>query len=141
MTITNALPQNFEPAARDELAAAGPVEPSASPDLAPGPTLSQPARSRADYFRRRRTPELVNEARSLYRRGEKYTDIARALAVTPDTAKRWLDADYDMRRRHRNMVSALCEPASEGEVPTLAFVPGLIITGRYRMKSPSGSEA
>lgn len=65
-------PQNLRPAARDMLAAAGPVEPSSSPGLAPGPTLSYP--------------------------------------VSLESAER---------------------------VPTLAFIPGIVITGRYRMRMPS----
>jgi hypothetical protein len=134
MMINNFLAvQDLRPAARDELAAAGPVEPSSSPDQAPGPTLS--ARSRDDYFRRRKTPGLVNEVRRLYRSGENYSRIARTIAVTPDTARRWLDPDYDMsRRRH---AGALQQSESGGNVPTLPFVPGIVITGRYRMRPPS----
>lgn len=128
------LTPHSEPAARDDLAAAGPVEPSSSPDLAPGPTFS-PLSTRADCFRRRKTTGLVNEVRRLYRRGETYSHIARAIAVTPDTARRWLDPDYDMTRRRYTL--ALGQPGNGSDVPTLAFVPGLVITGRYRMKSPA----
>src|SRR5689334_17119019 len=92
----------FRSAARDTLAAAGPVEPLPSPELAPGPTLSPAGRkTRADYFVTRRTPALVNQARTLYRRGERYAAIARALGITPDTARRWLDPGYDQQRRNR----------------------------------------
>lgn len=134
VTIGLPLTPYPEPAARDDLAAAGPVEPSSSPDLAPGPTLLPPSTC-AVYFRRRKTHALVNEVRRLYRRGENYSHIARAIAVTPDTARRWLDPDYDMARRRYAM--ALGQPENSSGVPTLAYVPGLIITGRYRMKSPA----
>jgi len=138
MSINLLSPQDFEPAARGALAAAGPVEPSSSPDQAPGPTLSNPARkSRADYFRSRKTLALVNQGRALYRRGENYSAIARALGVTPDTARRWLDPDYDATRRSRAIHLA---PNAEGTMadapalPTLAFVPCITISGCYRMK-------
>ncbi|WP_162918587.1 hypothetical protein [Taklimakanibacter deserti] len=137
MTITIfPSPQIPRPAVRDELAAAGPVEPSSSPDMAPGPTLS-PQGARADQFRRRRTSELVSQARHLYRRGDNYAGIARVVAVTPDTARRWLDPDYDLRRRRYAAVIGAYRPEDEADVPTLAFVPGVVITGRYRMKRPS----
>jgi hypothetical protein len=137
MTITDfRSPQNLRPAVRAELAAAGPVEPSSSPDLAPGPTLS-PQDARADQFRRRRTPELVNEVRSLYRQGENYARIARVISVAPDTARRWLDPKYDIWRRRYAAVIGAYRSEGEGDVPTLAFVPGVVITGRYRMKPPS----
>ena len=131
---------DLRPAARSALAAAGPVEPSPSPDLAPGPTLSSPARkSRADYFRSRKTQGLVNQARTLYRRGENYSSIARALGVTPDTARRWLDPDYDARRRSRTVQLATSTEeatADDANLPTVPFIPGLIVSGRYRMKNP-----
>jgi hypothetical protein len=122
----------MQPAVRDELAAAGPVEPSSSPDLAPGPTF--PAKSSVGYFRRRKTAELVSEVRRRYRSGENYSHIARAIAVTPDTARRWLDPEYDQSRRHRSAITR--QPDGEGSVPTLPFVPGIVITGRYRMTPP-----
>jgi hypothetical protein len=124
---------NSRPAARDDLAAAGPVEPFPSPDLAPGPTFSP--LPRADYFRPRKTSDLVSQVRHLYRSGENYSRIARAVAVAPDTARRWLDPGYDMARRRYAM--ALHQPESEDSVPTLAFVPGILITGRYRMRPPT----
>ena len=131
---------NSRPAARGALAAAGPVEPSSSPDLAPGPTLFSPARkSRAEYFHRRKTEALVNQGRTLFRRGENYSSIARALAITPDTARRWLDPEYDARRRSRTvrLATGLEEAtADDTNLPTLPFIPGLIICGRYRMKCP-----
>jgi hypothetical protein len=77
----------------------------------------------------------VSEARRLYRRGENYSHIARAIAVTPDTARRWLDPEYDIRRRRHYAPAA--RPEGEGNVPTLPFVPGILITGRYRMRPPS----
>jgi hypothetical protein len=134
-TIDSPMPPNLRPAARDGLAAAGPVEPSSSPDLAPGPTFSPPPGSRAQYFRNRKTPELVSEVRRLYRRGETYSHIARAIAVAPDTARRWLDPDYAGQRICRAV--ATFGPEGEGDVPTLPFVPGIVITGRYRMQPPS----
>lgn len=134
MTINDLPPApNSQPAARDDLAAAGPVEPSPSPDLAPGPTFSHTPR--AGYFRRRKTSDLVSQVRHLYRRGENYSRIGRAVAVAPDTARRWLDPDYDMARRRHAIT--LHQPESEDGVPTLAFVPGIIITGRYRMRPPA----
>lgn len=137
MAITNfPSPQISRPAVRAELTAAGPVEPSSSPDLAPGPTLS-PHDSRSDHICRRKTPELVSEVRRLYRRGENYARIARVIAVTSDTARRWLDPDYDLRRRRYAAVIGAYRPESDGDMPTLAFVPGIIVTGRYRMKPPS----
>ena len=126
-----------QPAAREILAAAGPVEPHPSPELAPGPSLSPPARkTRADYFYTRRTPALVNQARSLYRRGERYAAIARALSVNPDTVRRWLDPDYDQMRRSRAGQRSECDElaAEEALLPTLPYVPGITISGRYRMK-------
>jgi hypothetical protein len=127
--------RNVRPAARDQLAAAGPVEPSSSPGLAPGPTPSLPAGASSGYFRRRRTPDLVGEARRLYRGGENYSGIARAIAVAPDTARRWLDPDYDLNRR-RAAIAALSLEA-QTDVPTLAFVPGILVSGRYRMREPT----
>lgn len=128
--------QISRPAVRAELTAAGPVEPSSSPDLAPGPTFS-PHDSRGDHFRNRKTPELVSQVRRLYRHGENYARIARVIAVTPDTARRWLDPDYDLRRRRYAAVIGAYRHEGEGDMPTLAFVPGIIVTGRYRMKPPS----
>jgi hypothetical protein len=133
------VPPDLRPAARETLAAAGPVEPPPSPELAPGPPPSFPARkSRADYFHLRRTPALVNQARSLYRRGERYATIARALGVNPDTVRRWLDPDYDRMRRSRVVHRSESEElaAEEELLPTLPYVPGITITGRYRMKRP-----
>lgn len=135
------LPSDFEPAVGALLAAAGPVEPSASPDLAPGPTL-QPAtrKTRADYFHCRRTPALLNLGRTLYRRGESYSAIARALGISPDTARRWIDPEYDATRRSRAAQSSRHPPGElmdEADLPTLPFVPGLVITGRYRMRPPA----
>jgi len=75
--------------------------------------------------------------RHLYRRGDNYARIARVVAVTHDTARRWLDPDYDLRRRRYAAVIGACRPEGEGGVPTLAFVPGVVITGRYRMEPPS----
>jgi hypothetical protein len=136
MTISDFLdPQNVRPAARDDLAAAGPVEPSSSPGLAPGPTLTAPATTCGEYFRRRKTPALVGEVRRLYRGGENYAGIARGMAVASDTARRWLDPDYDLHRRRRAAVAALS--VGDADVPTLAFVPGIVISGRYRMHTPS----
>ena len=131
----------FKPAAKAMLAAAGPVEPSASPDMAPGPTHHKEVRkTRADYFGSRRTQSLVNQVRTLYRRGETFSSIARALAITPDTARRWLDPEYDDLRRH-NRGSPSPSHVSDGSqdadmFPTLPFIPGITISGRYRMKSP-----
>lgn len=138
MKITDfPIPQATRPAARDELAAAGPVEPSSSPDLAPGPTLSAPPKSRAGYFCRRRTDALVSQARVLYRRGENFSCIGRALAVSPDTARRWLDPDYDLRRRDCAAATIDCDGrGNEVDLPTLPFVPGIVISGRYRMQAP-----
>lgn len=137
MTIVDfPLPQDTRPAARDDLAAAGPVEPSSSPDLAPGPTLSRQPPPRGGYFLRRRTPELVGEARRLYRYGENYARIARAIAVAPDTARRWLDPGYDVQRRRQAVIAAWGQEGG-GDVPTLAFVPGIVVSGRYRMRPPS----
>jgi hypothetical protein len=79
----------------------------------------------------------VSEVRRLYRHGANYSHIARAVAVTPDTARRWLDPDYDMRRRRYAAAAAASRAEGEGDVPTLAFVPGILITGRYRMRPPS----
>lgn len=137
MSIHRLIPHDFRPAARGALAAAGPVEPSASPELAPGPTFSNPERnSRADYFRGRKTQALVDEGRALYRRGENYSAIARALGITHDTARRWLDPDYDAKRRNyaiQPAASAETAMADAPALPTLPFVPGIIISGRYRM--------
>src|SRR5262249_18274359 len=120
MAINNSPPRrNVRPAARDALAAAGPVEPSSSPGMAPGPTLSPPAHSSGGWGRRRRTPTLVGEARRLYRSGENYSGIARAIAVAPDTARRWLDPGYDLYRRQAVGTAPL--PDGEAAVPTLAF--------------------
>ena len=83
--------QDLRPAARDDLAAAGPVEPSPSPDMAPGPT---PCAAAADY------------------------------------------AAGELRRRYVAAV-LIWRSHGEGAVPTLAFVPGIEITGRYRMRQPS----
>lgn len=137
MTIANfPSSQISRPAVRAELTAAGPVEPSSSPDLAPGPTLS-PRDLRSDHFCRRKTSELVSQVRRLYRYGENYARIARAVAVTPDTARRWLDPDYDLRRRRYAAVIGAYRTEGDGDMPTLAFVPGIVVTGRYRMKPPS----
>jgi hypothetical protein len=46
--------------------------------------------------------------------------IARAVVNASDIAWCWLDP-----------------PAGEGNVPTLAFVPGIVISGRYRMLPPT----
>jgi hypothetical protein len=83
--------QTPRPAARDDLAAAGPVEPSSSPDLAPGPTFSSASRR------------------------------------------------YDSADPRRRFVAAIIVWRTEGEgaVPTLAFVPGIVVTGRYRMQPRS----
>lgn len=138
MSIDPITPQDFGPAARCALAAAGPVEPSPSPDTAPGPTPSSPVRKpRADYFRSRKTQALVNQGRALYRRGENYSAIARALGITPDTARRWLDPDYDATRRSRAVhlaANAEGTMADDPALPTLAFVPNITVSGRYRMK-------
>ncbi|QIG49553.1 hypothetical protein G5V57_18655 [Nordella sp. HKS 07] len=127
-------------AARVTLAAAGPVEPQPSPELAPGPTLSSSARkTRAQYFSRRKTPALVNQVRTLYRRGERFSAIARALAVNPDTVRRWLDPEYEDQRRSRTRRTIQDENVlanEEGMLPTLPFVPGITVSGRYRMKRP-----
>ncbi|MFZ5676328.1 MAG: helix-turn-helix domain-containing protein [Pseudomonadota bacterium] len=131
---------DMRPAARELLAAAGPVEPHPSPELAPGPSLASLSarKTRADYFQTRRTPALVNQARSLYRRGERYATIARALGVNPDTVRRWLDPDYDQMRRSRAAQRSENDELAEEEalLPTLPFVPGITISGRYRMKRP-----
>lgn len=135
--ITADFPSNPQSAAREILAAAGPVEPLSSPELAPGPSLFPCARkTRADYFQKRRTPALVNQARSLYRRGERYATIARALGVNPDTIRRWLDPDYDQMRRSRAVQHSDADElaAEEALLPTLPYVPGITISGRYRMK-------
>lgn len=127
---------DFRPAARETLAAAGPVEPLPSPELAPGPTRSK---SRADYFYSRKTPALVNQVRALYRRGERHAAIARAIGVTPDTVHRWLDPDYDLKRRGRAAQARACnveKVADDALLPTLAYVPSIVISGRYRMKRP-----
>jgi hypothetical protein len=81
---------------------------------------------------------LVNQARSLYRRGERYATIARALAVNPDTVRRWLDPDYDRMRRSRVVHRSESEELAleEALLPTLPYVPGISISGRYRMKRP-----
>ena len=129
-------PRNVRPAAREKLAAAGPVEPSSSPGLAPGPTLSPLTRSCGEHSRHRWTPDLVCEVRRLYRGGENYSAIARAIAVAPDTVRRWLDPDYDLHRCRHTAIAAW-PPEGEADVPTLAFVAGIIITGRYRMRTPS----
>ena len=132
----NSFSPGFRPVAGAGLAAAGPVEPSASPDPAPGPTLQAVRKTRADYFSCRKTQALLNQGRTLYRRGESYSAIARALGVSPDTARRWIDPEYDARRRScapRSNRHASLEP-DEAMLPTLPFVPGVIITGRYRMK-------
>jgi hypothetical protein len=138
MPIDPAAPQDFRPAARDTLAAAGPVEPSPSPDLAPGPTLSGPAgKSRADYFRSRKTEALANQARKLHRRGENHSAISRAIGIAPDTARRWLHPDYDAKRRRcgvHPMAKAEGTMEDDPALPTLPFVPGITISGRYRMK-------
>jgi hypothetical protein len=81
-------PQDMRPAARDELAAAGPVEPSSSPGVAPGPTFFFPTKSCGEYF-------------------------------------------------HCHARIAGLAPEGDADVPTLAFVPGIVITGRYRMRPPS----
>jgi hypothetical protein len=128
---------DFRPAARDTLAAAGPVEPSPSPDLAPGPHISGPSqKSRGNYFCSRKTEALANQARELHRRGENYSAISRALGITPDTARRWLHPDYDTKRRRPAYLGAKARGMTEDDpaVPTLPFVPGVIISGRYRMK-------
>jgi hypothetical protein len=140
--MTQFHPQKeFRPAAEAMLAAAGPVEPSASPDMAPGPTLHKEARkTHADYFGGRKTQNLVNQVRTLYRRGETFSSIARALAIAPDTARRWLDPEYDYQRRHNryspspNYVSG--DSTDDDTLPTLPFIPGITISGRYRMKRP-----
>jgi len=76
-------PEHLRPAARDKLAAAGPVEPSSSPDPAPGPT---------------------------------------PLPAGP--CARHMAAFWALSRE------------GDADVPTLAFVPGIAITGRYRMLAP-----
>ena len=93
-------------------------------------------KTRADYFSCRKTQALLNQGRTLYRRGESYSAIARALGVSPDTARRWIDPEYDARRRSCAPLSTrqASAEADEAMFPTLPFVPGLIITGRYRMK-------
>jgi hypothetical protein len=55
------------------------------------------------------------------------------IAVTPDTARRWLDPSYDLYRRRP--AAAALPPHGETDVPTLAFVPGILVTGRYRMRT------
>jgi hypothetical protein len=132
----NSFSPEFRPVAGAGLAAAGPVEPSASPDPAPGPTLQAVRKTRADYFSCRKTQALLNQGRTLYRRGESYSAIARALGVSPDTARRWIDPEYDARRRSCAPLSTrqASAEADEAMFPTLPFVPDLIITGRYRMK-------
>lgn len=127
---------DFRPAAGETLAAAGPVEPPPSPELAPGPTRSK---SRADYFYTRKTPALVNQVRALYRRGERHAAIARAIGVSPDTVHRWLDPDYDLKRRSRAAQTGTRdgeEVLEDALLPTLPYVPGITISGRYRMKRP-----
>jgi hypothetical protein len=130
--------QDFESAVRGVLAAAGPVEPSRSPDQAPGPTLSGSARkSRANCFANRKTQALVNQGRALHRRGENYSAIARALGVARDTARRWLDPEYAGHRRSRATPpppGAEATMAGEPALPTLPYIPGITISGRYRMK-------
>jgi hypothetical protein len=101
--------QDMRPAARDQLAAAGPVEPSSSPGVAPGPTFSLPTTSSDEQAGHRKTAEF-----------EDHAGIAGAILIASDIAWRWLDP-----------------PAGEGNVPTLVFVPGIVISGRYRMLSPS----
>ena len=103
-------PQKMRPAARDQLAAAGPVEPSSSPDLAPGPTFLLPAKSCDELFHQRMTPVPG---------GQNYARLIGTIAVEPDAAWHWLDS-----------------PEGEANMPTLAFVPGIVISGRYRMRPP-----
>ena len=140
--MTQPYPQSeCRPAAEAMLAAAGPVEPSASPDMAPGPTLHKEARkTHADYFGGRKTQSLVNQVRTLYRRGETFSSIARALAIAPDTARRWLDPEYDYLRRHNRDVPVpghVLDSSMDADMfPTLPFIPGITISGRYRMKPP-----
>ena len=104
-------PQEARPAARDQLAAAGPVEPSSSPGLAPGPTFFLPLRSCDGHFPHRKTPVLDDE---------NHACVVGTITVSPDLAWCWLHSRE-----------------GEASVPTLAFVPGIIITGRYRMHPPS----
>lgn len=80
----------------------------------------------------------MNQARTLYRRGERYATIARALGVNPDTVRRWLDPDYDRMRRSRRLHRSESEElaAEEALLPTLPYVPGITISGRYRMTRP-----
>lgn len=134
--IAREVAPDFRPAARETLAAAGPVESLPSPELAPGPTRSK---SRADYFYKRKTPALVNQVRALSRRGERHAAIARAIGVSPDTVHRWLDPDYDLKRRSRIGRATACEGdtvADDALLPTLPYIPGIVISGRYRMKRP-----
>lgn len=132
------IPTDHKSAARAMLAAAGPVEPPPSPELAPGPTLSPSMRKRrAEYFFSRKTPALLNQVRTLYRRGESYSAIGRAIGINSDTVRRWIDPDYDQTRRSRagRNVPQVGETEADTEMlPTLPFVPGITISGRYRMK-------
>jgi hypothetical protein len=73
---------------------------------------------------------LVRQVRLLYRRGENRRAIARALGIASDTARRWLDPDYQHQRSFR------CAVSEEPELPTLPFVPGVVVSGRYRMQEP-----
>jgi hypothetical protein len=105
------FPQEMRPAARVKLAAAGPVEPSSSPGLAPGPTFFLPPRPCDHHCADREAPVLGSRS---------HARIVETIAVEPAAAWCWLHS-----------------LAGEANVPTLAFVPGIIISGRYRMCPPS----
>ena len=110
MTIIALFPSPVSrPAARGDLAAAGPVEPSSSPDLAPGPTFSSSPGWRAGSCGSRK----------------------RCLA----------DLGSDMQRRRYAAAIAFYWLDGAGDVPTLAFVPGIAVTGRYRMQPPDDGGA
>jgi hypothetical protein len=115
-------PQQMRPAARENLAAAGPVEPSSSRGLAPGPTFSLPASLCGESCRRRESPPLAG--------------AGWRLCGGENTARRRFDPVYDLYRRHLAAIRAM-PWEGDAEVLTLAFVPGITITGRYRMLRPS----
>jgi hypothetical protein len=84
-----------------------------------------------------------SQAVEMRAKGMLWKEIAAHFGVDPDTAHRWADPSYhakrlakDYRRKRSaraKFVTVYDETVSGPSFPTLAYVPGIVVTGRYQM--------
>lgn len=70
-------------------------------------------------------PELIQRARALYQECNSYRAVARTMNINRDTVKRWVNPDA--------IVTPPVVAVQRSSLPTLAFVPHIVIEGRYTM--------